>query len=187
MSLQRCINGHIYDTAKHRACPKCGAGPDVVSANPKRPENGEWRSRTMGEDEADEPGVQPSPTVGPYMERIDLDPVVGWLVCTNGPERGRDYRIYVGSNSIGRAETMRICIARDKEISRLNHAFIIFDPESNKFFVSPGTAQGLAHHNRRLVNQAVELRPFDEIKVGGTTLLFVPFLSEFGAPNFRWA
>ena len=41
-------------------------------------------------------------------------PVVGWLVCTEGPDRGHDYRIRTGYNHIGRAEHMDICIRGDK-------------------------------------------------------------------------
>ena len=33
-----------------------------------------------------------------------FDPVVEWLVCIDGPEKGRDYRIRSGNNYIGRSQ-----------------------------------------------------------------------------------
>jgi hypothetical protein len=125
-------------------------------------------------------------TVGLYTEVIGIDPPVGWLVCIDGPDRGRDYRIHAANNSIGRSETMAICITGDDNISRENHAFLIYDPETNTYAVRPGVARGLVHLNRGLVHEATPLRPFDEIKIGKTTLLFIPLCGDFGGKSFRW-
>ena len=82
---------------------------------------------------------------------------------------------------------MRICISGDDQISRENHAFISYDPESNKYTMLPGNARGLVYHNRAPVYVPSELHAFDEIKLGGTTLLFVPLCGDSGAPGFKWA
>ena len=188
MALQRCEHGHLYDPAKHTSCPYCGVpGLDLGKTQPKRPSGGTEELHTVPKDQSIGPGVAAGLTQGIYKRKIDIDPVVGWLVCTAGPERGSDYRIRAENNSIGRSESMQICIAGDDGISRENHAFVSYDPETNKYTILPGIAKGLVHHNRQPVYGPVELRPFDEIRLGGTTLLFVPFLGDFGAPNFRWA
>ena len=44
-------------------------------------------------------------------------PVVTWLVCIDGPSKGRDYRIHSQNNFIGRSRSMDICIEGDNTIS----------------------------------------------------------------------
>lgn len=129
----------------------------------------------------------PGATIGRYKKEIGIDPPVGWLVCIDGPDRGTDYKIRSENNSIGRSETMRICISGDETIARENHAFISYDPESNTYNVYPGMSRGLVYLNRGPVFGAAQLQPFDEIKVGNTTLLFVPLCGNFGDKPFRWA
>lgn len=184
---QRCNHGHLYDPAKHTSCPYCGVpNLDIGKTLPKRPP-GEEAQHTVPKDQSLGPGSQPGLTVGVYKRKIAIEPPVGWLVCVEGPERGMDYRIRAENNAIGRAETMSICIAGDEGISRENHAFISYDPETNRYTILPGIARGLVYHNRAPVYAPSDLRAFDEIKLGNTTLLFVPLCGEFGAPGFRWA
>jgi hypothetical protein len=97
-----------------------------------------------------------------------------------------DYRIRSENNSIGRSETMRICISGDETIARENHAFVSYDPESNSYTLLPGSARGLVYLNRGPVYSQSPIRPFDEIKLGNTTLLFIPLCGDFGG-KFRWA
>ena len=40
-----------------------------------------------------------------------VNPVVGWLVCLEGPDRGHDYPLRAGTNAIGRSPSMEVCIA----------------------------------------------------------------------------
>ncbi len=182
---QRCKNGHYYDTAKHMTCPYCGvADLDIGKTEPKR--GGEqWSTRPK--DQPRQRDAEPGATVGVYTGSIGIDPPVGWLVCIDGPDRGTDYRVRAENNSIGRSETMRICISGDESIAREDHAFVIYDPETNSYTVRPGSARGLVYVNRGPVFEATPLRPFDEIKLGKTTLLFVPLCGDFGGKSFRWA
>ncbi len=183
---QRCSNGHYYDTAKHTTCPYCGvAGLDIGKTVPKRPAGESFP--THPKDAPGEPGEDPGKTVGIFKSRIGIDPPVGWLVCIDGPDRGMDYKIRSENNSIGRSETMRICIDGDETIARENHAFVSYDPESNTYTILPGIARGLVYLNRGPVYGPANLRPFDEIKLGNTTLLFVPLCGDFGGKSFRWA
>jgi hypothetical protein len=132
-----------------------------------------------------ERGGEPGATIGIVKGKIGIDPPVGWLVCIDGPDRGMDYRIRSENNSIGRSETMRISIDGDETIARENHAFVSYDPESNIYMLLPGSARGLVFLNRGPVYSPSPIRPFDEIKLGNTTLLFIPLCGDFGG-KFRW-
>ena len=45
----------------------------------------------------------------PYLGDLEvMDPVTGWLVCIEGPSKGRDYKIMTEKNFLGRSETMDI-------------------------------------------------------------------------------
>jgi len=174
VALQRCSKGHHWDPDKHLACPDCGVdvGPTVRTEPKDRPVSHDRGS-----------GVTEPLFLGP----IGIDPPVGWLVCIEGDDRGTDYRIRAGNNSIGRSESMMICIERDKGISRENHAFILYDPDSSTYMIRPGDAAGLVHHNRKLVTEGIRLSPFDRIKLAKTTLVFVPLCVEFGDErDVRW-
>ena len=107
-----------------------------------------------------------------------FDPVVGWLVCVEGPDRGRDFRLRTAKNFIGRAPSMDICLAGDDTISREKHAVVAFEPEERKFWLLPGDSQGLVYLNKKVVHTPIELSTDDVVKVGQTQLIFVPFCGE---------
>lgn len=109
-------------------------------------------------------------------------PVVGWLVCIDGPDKGHDYRIRTGYNYIGRAEHMDICIRGDKQISREKHALIAYDDVEKLFFFGPADGRNLVRVNGKLAMTAVELSPHDIITIGTSKLIFVPLCGE----HFDW-
>ncbi len=117
------------------------------------------------------------------------DPVVGWLVAHSGPALGRDFRIRWGNNSIGAAYDQQICISDDPQISGEGHAFVVYDPKSNKFFLRPGDKpKALVRLNDDLLMNAVELHPYSVIEVGGSRLVFVPLCFDDGqGAGFRWS
>jgi hypothetical protein len=80
-----------------------------------------------------------------WKERLGgIDPVVGWLVCIEGPDRGRDYRIHTERNFIGRAPTMDIAITGDPAISWDNQAVLSYNPRRHTFRLAPGTVAALS-------------------------------------------
>lgn len=111
-----------------------------------------------------------------------FSPVVGWLVCTDGPDRGRDYRIHAGYNSIGRASHMDICITGDLKISREKHAMIAFDPDEKLFYFGPVDGKNLVKLNNKLVMMPKELHAYDVLMIGSSQFAFVPFCGE----KFSW-
>jgi hypothetical protein len=187
MALERCRQGHYYDPGMHTTCPHCGVPDlDLGRTVPRRPASefatGTSEVRTQPRDAPAPGGSEPGVTVGVMREKIGIDPVVGWLVCVEGPDKGMDYRIRAENNSIGRSEQMRICIDGDDSVSRDNHALISFDPKSNLFTLVPGLAKGLVYLNEQAVFTPQPLHPFSKIQLGKTMLLFVPLCGEL----FQW-
>jgi len=130
-----------------------------------------------------EPGPGPRRPSGQRRAKIGVnDPVVGWLVCIHGPETGKDYKIHSGNNTIGRSPDMDICISGDETISRERHAVVTFDPLSNSFHFGPGEGRSLAYVNDKTVFGTAQLQPYDEIVLGKTKVLFVPFCGD----TFIW-
>jgi hypothetical protein len=114
---------------------------------------------------------------------IDVEPVAGWLVVVKGPGRGSFRPIFVGMNSVGRDAGQRISLNfGDEMISRENHAFIAYDDEARRFYLQQGGKSNLVRLGSRLVLSPTELQPYDLMRIGKTTLQFVPFCSS----EFAW-
>lgn len=111
-----------------------------------------------------------------------FNPVVGWLVCVDGPDKGTDYRIHTGYNYIGRAQHMDICILNDSHISHDKHASIAHDTETNIFFFAPVNGRNIIRVNDKPVINSAELHPYDMLTIGTTKLCFVPFCCD----KFSW-
>ena len=69
-------------------------------------------------------------------------PVVGWLVCTDGVNKGTDYRLHQGRNFVGRSPEMDVCILGDNTVSRSSHAIVVYDPRSNGVSGAAGQLEG---------------------------------------------
>ena len=135
-------------------------------------------------------GLTPSERVGsPKTQFIrsgdtDADPVAGWLVVVKGPGRGGFRPIYVGMNSIGRETNQRISLSfGDDMISREEHAFIAYDEEARQFYLQHGGKANLVRLAGRPVLSPTELQPYDLIRIGKTTLRFIPLCG----PDFAWS
>lgn len=191
MALKRCENGHYYDPAKHSSCPSCGI-PDINLG----------KTKPRRSDVVDVPGPPP-PVPGPpapapppqpgaaelgrtvplERKRKGIDPVVGWLVCVEGADRGQDYRIRSERNFIGRGEGMDIRIEGDETISREKQASVSFNPKNNQFKLHPGEGRGLIYLNNEDVDTATPIKAGDIIELGQTKLMFVPLCGD----SFTWS
>ncbi|MGE8000570.1 FHA domain-containing protein [Lysinibacillus sp. NPDC093190] len=168
MSLIRCTNGHMFSSRRHRnVCPYC----NVMVEQEQRPS-----SQQTAVAEVDDKTM-------PYLGEMDgIDPVTGWLVCIEGPQMGRDYRILSEKNFIGRAEDMHIRIVGDNSISQRNHAVIVYDPKKRNFYLLPGDASGLAYLNNEAIYTPTELAAYDVIQLGRSMFLFIPLCGV----HFEW-
>lgn len=186
--MKRCTNGHYYDEAKHSFCPHCGVNIDLNLGvtMPKRSIDDDL-SKTKalfpsGTGQKTPPSQNDGKTVAVFRKEMGIDPVVGWLVCIEGANKGKDYRIHSERNFIGRSETMDIVIDGDDTISRENHAIISYSPKKRLFRIYPGDSRGLVYLNDEEVITADELKMYDIIEIGKTKLMFVPFCGE----GFEW-
>ena len=183
MALKRCDKGHYYDPESYSTCPSCGTHDLDLQSTQIRgaisPANeGVTQARGVSSSMQRDTGV----TVAIVRKKTVMDPVVGWLVCVDGPEKGRDYRIRSEKNYIGRDSSMDICISGDETISRENHAMISFNPRSLGFSIAPGNSRGLVYLNDKEVGMPQDLKPYDLIELGQCKLLFVAFCGE----KFQW-
>ncbi|WP_150050339.1 MULTISPECIES: FHA domain-containing protein [Methylomonas] len=184
MKLMRCEYGHYYDASQHSRCPTCGVADlgvqtQVSQSASARIDHEVTQVRGQANSVADI-GV----TVAMVRKNIGIDPVVGWLVCVEGPEKGRDYRIRSERNSIGRGAGMAICIQGDEAISRENHAYVSFNPRAGTFRIAPGDGRGMTYLNGNEVDVPMPLNAYDRIELGQTALLFIPLCGErFGWEN----
>ncbi len=198
MAMKRCGNGHFYDDSKYQQCPYCGiSNMDASKTVPivqERPENippsgnagavgktvSKAASQSVGTTTAN-PGDE-GKTIGIMQSRKGIDPVVGWVVCIEGPSKGQDYRIKSERNFVGRDSSMDISISGDMGISRENHAVISYNPKNNGFRLFPGDGHGIVYLNDEEVYSPVELKKGDIIEMGETKLMFIPICGE----DFQW-
>ena len=115
-------------------------------------------------------------------ETSQIEPVGGWLVCVLGSQQGLSFPLSGGRNRIGRSADMDVCLSSDPEVSRNMHCILTFDPASEAFYLQAGDGRGLTYLNGTLLLTPMQLKPHDLIRVGATTLLFVPLCGE----SFHW-
>ncbi|HAG68805.1 MAG TPA: hypothetical protein DCL38_02395 [Lachnospiraceae bacterium] len=194
MEMKRCPKGHYYDASIHVECPYCSNTGTGSATLPLEGFMGAENTAKAGYDAGDSGKTMPldaafekadpddGRTVALIKEDTGIDPVVGWLVCIEGKEKGRDYRIHSDNNYIGRSDRMDICIRGDETISRENHAVISYDMQSNVYYFSPGDGRAIVRVNDMAVFQTVMLRPHDRITIGKTVFSFMPFCDDM----FMW-
>ena len=204
MSMKRCSNGHFYDDTKYANCPFCemggamnggaAAGVTMPLSRINQQQNG--AAMQGGFQQPVTPTPPPSEktvekrnanntdgkTVGLMRGSMGFDPVVGWLVCINGPDVGKDYRLRSEKNFIGRAANMDVAIQSDNGIARQNHAVVSYNPKKNNFILYPGEGHGLVYLNGDEVYVPTEIKTGDCIELGNSELILVQLCGE----GFRW-
>lgn len=111
-------------------------------------------------------------------ENKKVDPVVGWLVCTEGKLFGRDFRLKSGRNFIGRDKRMDVCLEGEMTVSRDRHAIVVYEPRGNMFLAMPGETKELVYLNGKVVLIPTEMKKNDILQVGETNLMLVPFCDD---------
>lgn len=117
--------------------------------------------------------------VSPEAEGIEY--VTGWLVCTAGPEKGRDYRIYHGFNYAGRSPQMDIRIMDDEEISPEGHFAIVYEQKQNRFYLAP-VKSNITYYQGELLAKPQEIETGAVIQAGNSTFAFMAFCRK----DFIW-
>lgn len=165
MSVKVCENGHLYDDRRYQVCPHCGKA-DSSSGEPQSVKKIVISRRSV-EDDGEK-------TVSYYSDIGGNNYVAGWLVCAEGNEKGRDYRIHFGFNRIGRSGISDICISSDAGIAETNHCSVVYDDRSNSFFAVPGK-ETVTYLNGEILEKVCGLNINDSITVSETRLDFIPY------------
>lgn len=191
MTQYQCPRFHLYHApaGQDPGCPVCAAQQAELSKT-----RGIWsddpappaadHDRTVNQPRPDGGVAAPAGgrTIGVYSHLgMAAEPVVGWVVCIEGPDKGTDWRLVGGRNAIGRGEGMPIRLS-DAGVSRQRHAVISFDPRRRSFALAPGEGQGLIYCNGHQVLVPVALAAYDRIELGASTLLLVPLVGD----QFSW-
>lgn len=202
--LVQCPQGHFYNASLHSSCPYCGSSEGTIAFGGNDAAQGGYAPGSTvsfsggGGDfsPTESPSISAAGGIGkgssggmfaPTMVGGDLQagtetaPVVGWLVCVDGPVKGTDYRIHAGYNYIGREEG-DIHIHGDLQISRQNHAMVAYDSSECTYYVGPSAGRNLIKVNGKTVLNAVEITNYDIISIGTTKLMFVALCGE----HFDW-
>lgn len=205
IKMVSCPNGHYYNAAIHKTCPDCaravqpGVGSFSPTVDPKMASGGgasgfnptldphvRQNSGSIGSTIPAGGGTGFGPTViggdlgGDDASGKSIDPVVGWLVCVEGPCRGKDFRIHAGYNYIGR-ESGDIRLEGDNQISRQHHAMIAYDSADHSYYFGPSGGRNLVRVNGKTILNAVDIHNYDVLTIGGGKYLFVALCgSHFG-------
>ena len=198
MALTECDNGHLYDTDQYESCPYCqgginrvefgggasgvgktvGVGGQSVNASPEIGATVAPAGYRTHSSSSNDTGK----TVAILQKNMKVEPVAGWLVCIEGADKGKDYRIEAKNNTIGRNENMDICIKNDSTISRENHARLAYDVKHNAFhLISAENTNGI-YVNDEPVYVPTKLNAYDLIELGESKFVFIPFCSD----SFNW-
>ena len=164
MSLNRCLEGHTFSSKKYGdICPYCNSSASIASNNAD-----DSRCKICSSPHTGEPAVD--------------SPVVGWIVCIEGPSKGRDYRVMAKKNCLGSAEGMDMQISGDQDIAKRNHAVFVYDPPNRSTLLLHGNTHGLVYLNDEVVYKPRALISHDIISIGKSKFLFVPLCGE----HFEW-
>lgn len=191
MELKRCPNGHFYDPNRYAECPYCMGtdsavyhdepGFGTVAINAAESDNvvsdNDDKTVYLDLEVSDQPAQKAKPDNSGFE-----GPVVGWVVAVEGIYKGANFPLKPARNYVGRSSEMDIRLMEDKSVSRDRHAVIIYEPNNNMFLVTPGDARGLFYLNGQPVLSPMPLKAYDQLTIGETEMLFVPFCGE----KFNW-
>ena len=94
-------------------------------------------------------------------------PVVGWFVAMSGDQKGEDFRLHDGKNSVGSGTDSQIAL-KDSTVSS-QHASVRY--EDGKFFVTDlDSSNGTYLNDRKIVRE--ELKDNDMIRFGEIIVKF---------------
>ncbi|KJU87138.1 signal peptide protein [Candidatus Magnetobacterium bavaricum] len=194
MAMKRCpADMHYYNPDKNPECPYCrNAQDEKIStgvfnrmANADGADNATTvpvvnvrkASAPKPEAPADAADVV---TKSIFKIKSGFNPVVGWLVCIDGNEKGKDYRIRAGINEVGR-DDVHISIKGDEMVSRRDHAEIEYDPEDNSYHVIRKKNIAVKLNGEKVRGDA-KLTANDILQFGQTTFVFIPLCTA----QFNW-
>ena len=201
--MQRtCSAGHVYDADQFASCPYCNRNTRAIQFGATAAPAGYgattapagYGAAHAGRDDTIGQTVMPEAirrrmeqerdnrTVGEFKRKLGYEPVVGWLVCVEGPEVGKDYRLFGRINAIGRAEGNDVVLAQEHTVSQKNHVRLAYDAKHNNFQLIPGEGTNVTYLNDEPLYVPQKLNAYDVLEMGDTKLMFIPLCNE----RFHW-
>lgn len=190
MAIVRCEQGiHYYDNGRFDKCPHCGINiknfkkhdnsiNDQVTVRKNDVDVNEFYETIARKDNSIGIGdLDEVRTVGYISSVKGNDYITGWLVCIDGPEKGRDYRLHHGFNRLGRSHDMDIVVMEDSYISRDTHCMLVYDGKHNAFYASPSVGT-LTYLNGELLDKSLKIKVGDILRIGESEFEFIPFCRE---------
>lgn len=179
--MRQCNKGHYYDENRYAKCPYCenvirqyAAERDAVTiAKGNTGVSAREVGRLVGRGSL-APVADEGRTISLFSSMKGNDFVTGWLVCIEGTEYGRDFRLHHGFNRIGRSGSMDIALLNDDGISRDVHCQVVYENKANIFFLVPSKGN-LIYLNGTPVFEAIEIKTGDVISLGATLLQLIAF------------
>ena len=177
MAVTRCGQGHFYDNEKFTQCPHCRSGAVqesvTVAFTGRQIENyaAQYIQRKSSHQHVE---LDEERTIGIYSGRGENKYVAGWLVCTEGPAKGSDYRIYAGFNRIGRGYDNDIVLKEDMQVSREVHCSVVYEERKNVFYAVP-QGGNLVYLDGEVLEQAEPIRDGSVLRIGASSLEFAAF------------
>ena len=185
MTMRKCNVGHWYDADQYRSCPYCGgmgrsSGLDIT--------------RPLELKKVEGPPTIPSKPVPPIANQalsykltdpaaLNIDPVVGILLCIEGRNCGRAYELHKGYNHIGKDPAAGIALNEEPSVDTGVYACIVYDAKNNRYDLLPGGSATLCYLNDgEAVLERSPLARNDVLKVGSVRLMFFPCCDE----AFSW-
>ncbi len=203
-----CPNGHVYDADRYSSCNYCNQlykgvnidfeknqtimpGRNQQTIGGRNPENRTIMPENKRDDVRGSHGearhtVAPSDgrkhTVAAFsVGKSGVQPIVGWLVCVEGPALGKDYHLWPKINKIGRDRSADVCISEDPKVSA-EQAKLAYDDRHNMFTLIPGAGSNHTYLNDMPIYESKVLSAYDVIEFGDCKLFFVPFCCD----KFQW-
>jgi len=148
--------------------------PNQGNIGPTEPVNQNSRNdRTMGKTVfAGDLNILPNASKTQINIQQSVRPVVGWLVCVQGDDLGKDFRLHSHFNHVGRGEDQDVRLT-DKSISR-QHFTVSYDMLNDVYFAEMGRGQTFVYINGQPLGARTILNKGDRIRVGETMLVFIP-------------
>lgn len=181
MAIIQCPNNHYYDDKRNHTCPYCekmsaisasttDLNEQMTSYIPPAEDNDDDTQLTEGYGEAVN---EYEKTIGIFIDETHSQLTTGWLVCISGAMKGKSYVLHSGRNFAGRSLNMDIVLSDDVSVSEDKHFAVAYDPKGVEFYLVCG--EGHTYVNGEAVSEQVQLVDNDEIQVGQSRFLFVPF------------
>ncbi len=162
-----CAKGHQMEESWD-TCPTCQTtGYQVTAAAPATA-----KTRLESETTKDAPAGAGSVSGGAGRRTVLISekrkpPVVGWFVAMSGDQKGEDFRLHEGKNTVGSGADAQIAL-RDSTVSG-QHASIRYD--DGKFIMTDlDSSNGTFLNDRKVVRE--ELKDNDLIRFGEVSVKF---------------